>query len=147
MEQGIREQLYPPMREKLKGLSQGEAVQQLLWWVQTGLVYEFDEELWGTDRPFFGEESLFYPYCDCEDRAILFSHLVRDLLHLDVALVYYPGHLAAAVAFTENVDGNYYKCDGRNFTVCDPTIVPGRVGEVMELVANEPATLMLLRRD
>lgn len=146
LEKGIRDQLYPQMREKLKGLSQYEAVQQLLWWIQTGLEYGYDDEVWGGDRPFFGEESLFYPYCDCEDRAILLSHLVRELVGLDVALVYYPGHLAAAVAFTEEVNGNYYLHDGRKFTVCDPTIIPGRVGEVMETYADTQATLMLLRR-
>lgn len=143
LEKGVRDQLYPQMREKLKGLSQAEQVQQILWWIQTGLKYEYDDKVWGGDRVFFGEESIFYPYCDCEDRAILLSHLVRDLVGLDVALVYYPGHLAAAVAFTDDVDGNYYEHQGRKFVVCDPTIIPGRVGEVM--FADAPATLMLLR--
>lgn len=146
LEKGIREQLYPAMKQKLQGLSQAAAVQQLLWWVQTGLEYGYDDEVWGQDRAFFGEESLYYPYCDCEDRSILFSHLVRELLDLDVALVYYPGHLAAAVAFTEEVAGNYYMCDGRRFTVCDPTIIPGKVGEIMETMEDRPATLMMLRR-
>ena len=146
LEKGVREQLYPAMREKLKGLTQAEQVQQILWWIQTGLKYEYDEKLWGGDRAFFGEESLFYPYCDCEDRAILLSHFVRDLVGLDVALVYYPGHLAAAVAFTDEVKGNYYMHQGRKFTVCDPTIIPGEVGEVMEPYTDTPATLMLLRR-
>ena len=146
LEKGVRDQLYPAMREKLKGLTQAEQVQQILWWIQTGLKYEYDDKLWGGDRVFFGEESLFYPYCDCEDRSILLSHLVRELVGLDVALVYYPGHLAAAVAFTDKVNGNYYLHQGRKFTVCDPTIIPGAVGEVMEPYTETPATLMILKR-
>ena len=71
---------------------------------------------------------------------------MRDLVGLDVALVYYPGHLAAAVAFTDEVNGNYYMHEGRRFVVCDPTIMPGRVGQVMDTYANTKATLMLLRR-
>jgi len=90
---------------------------------------------------------LFYPWCDCEDRAILFSHLVRDIVGLDVALVYYPGHLAAAVAFTEPVRGDYYvTSDGHHFTVCDPTILGGDIGETMDIVAGKPATLIVLKR-
>jgi hypothetical protein len=69
-------------REKLKGLSQKEAMERLLNWVQTAFVYEYDDKVWGDDRAFFPEETLYYPYCDCEDRSILLSRLVRDLLGL-----------------------------------------------------------------
>ena len=89
--------LYTPLREQLAGLDKKEAAERLLNFVQTAFVYEYDEKVWGHDRAFFAEETLFYPYCDCEDRSILFSRLVRDLLGLDAVLVYYPGHLATAV--------------------------------------------------
>ncbi len=142
MEKGVVEQLYPKMREKLAGLSKVEAVQRLLNWVQTGLEYEYDDEVWGQDRAFFGEESLFYPYCDCEDRSILLSHLVRDLVGLDVVLVYYPGHLAMAVDFKEDVDGVYYMYDNRKFVVCDPTYIGASVGEAA--MESTGMTLILL---
>jgi len=90
----------------------------LLYWVQTAFVYEYDDKVWGHDRAFFAEESLSYPYCDCEDRSILFSRLVRDLLGLDVILVFYPGHLATAVAFTDNVDGDYIELNGKHYIIC-----------------------------
>ena len=71
-----------------------------------------------------------------------------DIVGLDVALVYYyPGHLTAAVAFTEPVRGDYYvTSDGRHFTVCDPTILGGDIGETMDIVAEKPATLIVLKR-
>lgn len=56
---------------------------------------------------------------------------MRDLLGLDVALVYYPGHLATAVCFTEDVAGDSMMIDGRNFTVCDPTYIGAPVGSQM----------------
>ena len=158
LESGVREQLYPAMREKLQGMAKVEQVRQLLWWAQgyldkkransypEYLQYANDEEIWGSDRAFFGEETLFYPWCDCEDRAILFSHLVRDLVGLDVALVYYPGHLATAVAFTEPVNGDGYQVDGRLYTVCDPTILGGDIGQTMDIAVGKPATLMILKR-
>lgn len=147
LEKGMVEQLYPQIREKLAGLSKQEAVQQLLYWVQTGFEYAYDEDVWGSDRAFFGEESLFYPYCDCEDRSILLSHLVRDLVGLDVVLVYYPGHLAMAVNFPEEVEGDYLLLDGRKFMVCDPTYINAEIGMTMPLVKDKPATLILLDRD
>ena len=158
LEKGIKDQLYPPMKAKLKGLSQQEAVQQLLWWMHGTVdtegkiknancfLYNYDENVWGGDRAFFGEETLFYPYCDCEDRSILLSHLVRDLLDLDVVLVYYPGHLAMAVNFTEPVKGDYVMLDGRKFIVCDPTFIGGRVGNTMTGMENESVTAILLNR-
>lgn len=158
LEKGIKDQLYPPMKAKLQGLSQQEAVQQLLWWMHGEIdtegqikkadcfLYNYDENVWGCDRAFFGEETLFYPYCDCEDRSILLSHLVRDLLDLDVVLVYYPGHLAMAVNFTEPVKGDHVMLDGRKFIICDPTYVGGVVGETMTGMEDQPITAILLNR-
>ena len=160
LEKNLRDQLYPAMRKKLEGLSQVEAVRQLLWWIQGDLdekmtnstpeyiQYAYDELVWGYDRAFFGEETLFYPWCDCEDRAILFSHLVREVVGLDVALVYYPGHLATAVAFNEPVRGDGYVArDGRHYTVCDPTFLGANIGETMTTVIGKPATLIPLKKN
>ncbi len=140
----LQNQLYPQMKTKLDGLSEYDAVNRLLNWVQTGFDYKFDSEVWGDDRPFFGEETLFYPYCDCEDRAILLSHLVRDLLGLNAALVYVPGHLAMAVEFNEAVDGCYFDVDGRRFVFCDPTFINAEVGEYSPMSDMNKAQLVLL---
>ena len=158
LEKGIKDQLYPPMKQKLQGLSQQEAVQQLLWWLHGEIdtegqikkadcfLYNYDENVWGCDRAFFGEETLFYPYCDCEDRSVLLSHLVRDLLNLDVVLVHYPGHLAMAVNFTEPVNGDHVMLNGQKFIICDPTYIGGRVGDTMEGMEDQPITVILLNR-
>ena len=127
----VKSELYPQLQKQIEGHSQLEAVNMLLDWVQTAFTYEYDETVWGADRAFFAEETLFYPYCDCEDRSILLSHLVRDLVGLDVILVYYPGHLAMAVAFKENVVGDYITIDEKRFVVCDPTYINASVGMSM----------------
>ena len=143
----VKNQLYSQMSAKLQGLSERESVARLLNWVQTGFDYKFDNEVWGCDRPFFGEESLFYPYCDCEDRAILLSHLVRDLVGLNTALVYVPGHLAMAVEFNKYVDGCYFLVDGRRFTFCDPTYVVSRIGEYSPQTQLDKAQLYFLEKE
>lgn len=158
LEEDIRNQLYPQMKEKLEGKTELQSVQELLWWLHGNIdlegviqdsncfLYRYDEDVWGYDRAFFGEETLFYPYCDCEDRSILLSHFVRDVVGLDCVLVYYPGHLAMAVNFNEPVEGDYVMCEGRKFIICDPTYIGSRVGETMPMVQNEPTTVILLQR-
>ncbi len=147
MERGVQDKLYPALLRHIDGLSQLEAVNRLLDWVQTALVYGYDEEIWGGERAFFAEETLFYPYSDCEDRSILFSRLVRDLLGLDVLLVYYPGHLATAVCFTETVQGDYIMYNGLRFVVCDPTYIGASAGQTMPDLDNAAAQVILLSND
>lgn len=120
-----REMLYGQLRALVAGKSEIEAANILLNFVQTKFEYGYDDEIWGEDRAFFAEESLAYPYCDCEDRSILFSHLMRDMLDLDVALVYSPGHMFTAVRFNERVDGAYFEIGNERFVVCEPTCTTG----------------------
>lgn len=141
----VETELYPQLEQKIKGLSELEAAERLLNWVQTAFVYEYDDKVWGYDRAFFAEETLYYPYCDCEDRSILFSHLMRDLLDLDVVLVYYPGHLATAVCFSEDVAGDYLWVDNLRFVVCDPTFINATVGMTMTGMDNKGAKAILLK--
>lgn len=141
----VRDTLYPMLRCAIGNLSSKEAVEGLLNFVQTAFVYEYDNTVWGTDRAFFAEETLFYPYCDCEDRSILFSRLVRDLLGLQVVLVYYPGHLASAVCFSgEDVSGDYLLLDNRRFVICDPTYIGAGIGLTMPGMDNAAAKVILL---
>jgi len=142
--QCVRTRLYPQLKDAIDGKSEYEAVSILLDFVQTAFEYGMDDELWGGDRAFFAEETLYYPYCDCEDRSILFSHLVRDLVGLDVLLVYYPGHLATAVKFSGYEPGDYFSLKEGNFIVCDPTYIGAPVGETMPDMDNATAKVLLL---
>lgn len=138
--------IYPALKSSIENCSEEEAANKLLNWVQTGFVYEYDDKVWGYDRAFFAEESLFYPYCDCEDRSILFSRLVRDLLGLDVALVYYPGHLATAVRFNNHTKGDAVVINGQEFIVCDPTYIGAPVGVQMPGLDYDKAKAIVLGR-
>lgn len=140
----VKEQLYPQLESLISGKSQLNAANLLLNWVQTGFEYEFDDKVWGRDRAFFAEETLYYPYCDCEDRSILFTRLVRDLLGLKCLLVFYPGHLATAVCFTESVKGDYILLNGQRYIVSDPTYIDAPVGMTMPNMDNQTAKVILL---
>ena len=136
--------LYPALRSAIEGKSELDAANVLLNYVQTGFEYEYDEDVWGFDRSFFPDETLYYPYCDCEDRSIFFSRLVRDLLGLKVTLVYYPGHLATAVRFNEKVTGDYVLVGQEKYIVCDPTFINAPVGMTAPDEDNASAFLMPL---
>ena len=142
----VKDKVYPQLKQQIGNAPKLMAANMLLNWVQMGLTYAYDEKVWGHDRAFFAEESLFYPFCDCEDRSILFSHLIRDLLDLDVVLVYYPGHLYTAVCFNEDVTGDYIMVNGRKFTVADPTYYNANVGKTMSKMDNSKAKVILLKR-
>ena len=145
MDNAVRDSLYPALRRAIDGLPAKEAAECLLNFVQTAIVYGYDETVWGADRAFFSEETLFYPYCDCEDRSILFSRLVRDLLGLPVVLVYYPGHLASAVCFgDDNTTGDYIRLGNRSFVICDPTYIGAGIGVTMPGMDNTAAKVILL---
>ena len=145
MEKSVKDMLYPPLKKTIASMSEKEAVGIILNWVQTAFTYGYDSEIWGCDRAFFAQETLYYPYCDCEDRAILFSRLVRDLVGLDVVLLNYPGHLAAAVAFNDNVSGDYLTYKKRKYVVCDPTYINAGVGRTMPGMNNQEAQIIALK--
>lgn len=146
LSQKTRDILYPGLKKSIEGLSVEMAANKLLNWVQTGFVYEYDDKVWGHDRAFFAEETLYYPYCDCEDRSILYSRLVRDLLGLDVALIYYPGHLATAVCFDGEVRGDAMIINGRRFIVCDPTYMGAPIGAQMPDLEYDKAQAIVLNK-
>ena len=127
-----KEQLYPALKPQLAGLSATDAANKLLNFVQTAFEYQTDDVQFGEERPLFADETLYYPYCDCEDRSILYAVLVRDLLGLDVVLLHYPEHLATAVRFEDSIiQGDYVKLNGVQYLVCDPTYIGASVGDAM----------------
>ena len=115
---------------------ESEAVGKLLNFVQTAFDYATDDEQFGYEKPFFVEETLFYPACDCEDRSILFARLVRRFIGLDVVLLDYPNHIATAVCFNEDVPGDYVLVEGKKFVVCDPTYIGASIGMTMPQFKN-----------
>ena len=130
----------------MEGKSKLKATEELLNFVQTAFVYEYDDKVWGCDRAFFAEETLFYPYADCEDRSILFSRLVRDLLGLKVVLIYYPGHLATAVHFVgEQPNGDYLELKDGKYYIADPTYIGAPVGVSMPDIREDIKNVVILK--
>jgi hypothetical protein len=124
-----------PLQQKLsnymKDMDEQTAVNFLLRFVQTSLRYKTDEGQFGKENYLFPEETLHYPYSDCEDRSILFAWLVHSLLGMDVVGLDYPGHVATAVRFKSHVDGDAISYNGKRYVVADPTYINASAGMAM----------------
>ena len=126
-----KDSLYPALRKAIAGKTQTQAANILLNFVQTGFDYATDQQQFGYERPLYPDESLYYPYCDCEDRSILFACLVRELMGLDVVLLDYPDHISTAVCFTEDVKGDFLMLENKKYVACDPTYIGADIGMSM----------------
>lgn len=139
-----KDSLFPALREAIKDKTQKEAANILINFVQTAFSYATDQQQFGYERPLYPDESLYYPYCDCEDRSILFACLVRELMDLEVVLLDYPEHIATAVCFTENVEGDYLTLDEKRYIVCDPTYIGAEIGRTMPVMKQYNPVVIIM---
>ncbi len=139
-----RRQLFDQLRPLLDGKSEEDAVNTLLTFVQTAFAYKTDEQQFNRENYLYPLETLHYPASDCEDRASLFALLVHELLGLPVVLTDYPGHVAAAVAFSAPVKGDHLTYNGAQYTITDPTYIHARAGMTMpEFAQAQPSVIPL----
>jgi hypothetical protein len=138
----VKQTLYPPLQHAIANKSKTEAAGILLNFIQTSFAYQTDGQQFGYERPFFADEDFFYPYNDCEDRSILYAILVKELLGLEVVLLHYPDHLATAVHFPENIDGDYLVVNEQKFIVCDPTYIGAGIGMAMSAYKKTEAKVV-----
>ena len=144
IDSNFRQSLLAQVNEQIRDCSEREAVDRILHFVQYAFDYATDGEQHGYEKPYFIEENFYYPKNDCEDRAILFAFLVRNLLGLDVHLVQYPGHECTAVNFsTSQMNGDGYMYRGKAFYICDPTFIGASIGQCMPDYRNVKPTVEL----
>ncbi len=128
----------------VQGKTPAEAADLLLHFVQTAFDYKTDQEQFGYEKFFFAEEVFYYPYCDCEDRSVLLAYLVKSLLGLEVIGLNYPGHMATAICFEDDVPGDYINWQGKKYVVADPTYIGAPLGLTMPRYADETARVILV---
>lgn len=133
----VRQQLIEQVKAALKGLDTKNAVDKLLHFVQNGFQYATDDEAHGFEKPYFVEEMLFYPQCDCEDRSIFYTYLLWNALGVENHLLNYPGHESAAVKL-ESGKGSSYQWKGARYFISDPTFIGAPTGMCMPDYAGVP---------
>lgn len=141
-DESLHRALQSSFNKYLAGKTTLQKLQLLMEWMHRGFNYKTDGDQFGCERPFFLEENFFYPYNDCEDRAMLFAYLVRQLLGLEVVLLRYPEHIATAVCLPDDIAGMYILINDKRFYICDPTYINGKVGECMSQYKNTKAKVL-----
>lgn len=132
LQPSFRKELTSQLRQTTAGMTPEAAVGTLLNLVQHAFKYATDQEQFGFEKPLFPEESAIYGINDCEDRALLFSMLIRQVTGLDCLLVEYPGHVACAVRLPEyQGNGTCYSFEGHRYVLADPTFVGAKIGMCM----------------
>jgi len=136
-----KESLVAALMPVVSDMDSETATSFLLKFVQS-FDYKTDDQQFGHEKFFFPDEMFYYQYSDCEDRAVLFAYLVKQLVGLEVIGLNYPGHMAAAVNFDRQVEGAYVMHKGKRFTICDPTYIGAPIGEAMPQYAQVSAVVI-----
>ena len=138
----INNSILKELSKYMKGMSELEAVNFLLRFTQKSFEYKTDGDQFSREKVMFPDETVFFPYSDCEDRSIMFATLVKNLLGLKVVGLKFPNHLATAVALSSNVSGDSFKYKGKLFTVTDPTYINANAGMTMPQYKNSDFTVI-----
>ncbi|MBC8044022.1 MAG: hypothetical protein IAF08_11335 [Rhizobacter sp.] len=117
---------------KEKKLSGESAINFLLAFCHKAFMYQDDAKTLRGEHSNFVEETLVSNRSDCEDRTILLSALVRDLLGYNAVGLEFDNHVALAVEVpnVNSKDGTAYKYGGANYISCDPSFIGGSLGDV-----------------
>ncbi|MEI6750130.1 MAG: hypothetical protein WCM93_13305 [Bacteroidota bacterium] len=134
MSMDTKETIADNFKPILANLSEPDAVNIILNFVQTAFEYKTDQEQFGREKFFFAEELFYYPANDCEDRSALFSYMIRNLLALEVIGLESPNHMFTAVHFSKEEPGDYITYSGEKFIVADPTYINAPFGRTMPVV-------------
>jgi len=117
------------LKKEINGKRASEAINFVLNFVQNAFKYEVDAQQFGREKVMFAEETLYYDKSDCEDRAILFSYLIKELFSISVVGVKYKDHMATALYIPMN--GDSVKVHKKKFVIADPTYLNASIGQSM----------------
>ncbi len=130
----------------LTGKSETEKVATILNFVQKSIPYKIDEMQFGKENYLFADETLYYPYSDCEDRAILLSKLVERYTNLKSIGLDYPEHVSLGIKFTKQIQGDFVNFNGEKYYICDPTYMGAKIGMAMDFMKDQNPQIIQTRK-
>lgn len=132
----LKQSIVANLKPIVSQMDKPTAMNFILQFVQLSFPYKTDPQQFGYEKYFYADELFFYPYCDCEDRSVLFSYLAHALMGYDVVGTEFPEHMATAVALDYQIDGTKYRIGSSTYTVADPTYMGAAVGQCMSRYEN-----------
>ncbi|MDT8338865.1 MAG: hypothetical protein RQ763_06675 [Sulfurimonas sp.] len=126
IEQRTYRDLAAGIKKHIDGKKASEAMNFVLSFVQKSFKYEQDNQQFGKEKVMFAQETLFYEKSDCEDRAVLFSYLMKELFGVSVLGVKYEDHMATALYIP--LDGDKIRAGSKEYVIADPTYINSTIG-------------------
>ncbi len=117
------------LKKYIDGKQASDAMNFVLNFVQKAFKYQRDDQQFGREKVMFAQETLFFDKSDCEDRAVLFSYLVKELFHVGVVGVKYKDHMATALYIP--MDGDSVRAGSKKMILADPTYINASIGQSM----------------
>ena len=117
------------LKKHIDGMKMSDAMNFVLSFVQKAFIYQRDDEHFGREKVMFAQETLYYDKSDCEDRAVLFSYLIKELFGIGVIGVKYKDHMATALYVP--MEGDFVKPGKKKFVIADPTYINAIIGHSM----------------
>ncbi len=136
---GTYASLIPTLKNQVKGMSQKKGVDYLMRFTRYAFLYEDDQNHFGKEKHMCPEQTMFYQYSDCDDRAALFFYLVKEIYNLPMIALLYPTHVLLAVKL-DRPTGNTVLYNNKKYSICDPTPQEEdlEVGEVSDKLKEVP---------
>ena len=134
------------IKKYVDGKKTGDAMNFVLHFVQKSFKYERDNKQFGREKVMFAAETLYFDKSDCEDRAVLFSYLMKELFGVGVVGVKYKDHMATALYVP--MSGDSVKAGQRKFILADPTYINASIGQSMPKYKSlKPDSFVVVKRD
>jgi len=127
LKENLLGQFYP-IFSKMDKLESAAFLQQF---VQKEFIYISGNKNDGFPKNRFAEEIIASKSGDDRSKAVLYSWLVRILLHLPVVGVQFPDYYSTAVCYDSPLDGNYYYLNREKYYITDPTYLYAPIGVTM----------------
>ena len=108
-----------------------ERVAFLLKFIHDAIRYQTDGDQFGHEKYFFADETLYYPFADCEDRSVLLAKLINRYTSCKVIGLSYPTHVSLAINIPSVPNGKYIIYNNAHYYHCDPTYIGAPFGKPM----------------
>jgi len=133
------------LKKYVDGKKASDAMNFVLNFVQKSFKYERDNQQFGREKVMFAEETLYFDKSDCEDRAVLFSYLMKELFHVPVIGVKYSDHMATALYIP--ISGDNVIRNSKKYVVADPTYINANIGMSMpKYKSKKPQSYIVVKR-
>ena len=134
------------LKKYVDGKKISDAMNFVLHFVQKSFAYERDDQQFGREKVMFAQETLYFNKSDCEDRAVLFSYLVKELFNVNVVGVKYKDHMATALYIP--MDGDKVINNKKELVVADPTYINASIGQSMpKYKPQRPESFIVVKKD